>query len=129
MRRVIVDMSMTILHHGHVRLLKRASKLGYVIVGLTTDEDIFENKGFVPKLTFENRREIALAIRWVDEVIECPWPIDEIFLNLHNIDFLVRGDMEYYGNDYKNPMPLPESRIVLFPRTPGISSAILRGDL
>ena len=37
-------MSCTILHHGHIRLLKKASKLGIVIVGLTTDEEVFKKR-------------------------------------------------------------------------------------
>tara|TARA_B110000091_G_C13499686_1_gene343805 strand:+ start:72 stop:263 length:192 start_codon:yes stop_codon:yes gene_type:complete len=60
--RILVDMSLTILHHGHIRLLKQASELGYVIVALCTDEEIFKVKGFKPLLSFENRKEIALAI-------------------------------------------------------------------
>ena len=39
-KRIMVDMSATLIHHGHVRLLREASKLGSVIVGLTTDEEI-----------------------------------------------------------------------------------------
>ncbi|MBM4230175.1 MAG: cytidyltransferase, partial [Gammaproteobacteria bacterium] len=32
MKRVMVDMSATLIHHGHVRLLKKASEHGRVIV-------------------------------------------------------------------------------------------------
>ena len=38
----MVDMSATLIHHGHIRLLKRAKKFGYLIVGLTSDEEIFK---------------------------------------------------------------------------------------
>ena len=31
-----MDMSLSIVHHGHIRLLKKASELGYVIVALCT---------------------------------------------------------------------------------------------
>ena len=33
-------MSATLIHHGHIRLLKKASKFGKVIVALTTDKEI-----------------------------------------------------------------------------------------
>ena len=33
-------MSATLIHHGHIRLLKKASEFGSVIVALTTDEEI-----------------------------------------------------------------------------------------
>ena len=117
-KRVLVDMSLTMLHHGHIRLLEKASKLGYVVVALSTDEEIFKSKGFRPILTFEHRKEIALAIRYVQEVIECKWLIDEEFLDKHNIDLLVHGD--------DNVNPVPPERTVIYPRTIGISSTQLR---
>ena len=111
-------MSLTMLHHGHIRLLEKASKLGYVVVALSTDEEIFKSKGFRPILTFEHRKEIALAIRYVQEVVECKWLIDEEFLDKHNIDLLVHGD--------DNVNPVPPERTVIYPRTIGISSTQLR---
>tara|TARA_B100000780_G_C21051687_1_gene422367 strand:- start:43 stop:429 length:387 start_codon:yes stop_codon:yes gene_type:complete len=127
MRRLLLDMSLTVLHHGHTRLLKKASEMGYVILGLPSDEDIHKHKGFIPKLTFENRQEIARSIKWVDEVMECPWPVDKIFLDDHNIDYLVRGDLDHYNIHSEKPNVVPLSRIKLFSRTLGISSTILRG--
>ena len=38
-KRILVDMSATIIHHGHIRLLKKASKFGDVYVALTTDKE------------------------------------------------------------------------------------------
>ena len=117
-KRVLVDMSLTMLHHGHIRILEKASKLGFVVVALCTDEEIVKAKGFRPMLTFEHRKEIALAIRYVQEVVECKWLIDEAFLDKHNIDFLVHGD--------DNVNPVPPERTVIYPRTIGISSTQLR---
>ena len=57
-KRIMVDMSATIIHHGHIRLLKKASRYGDVIVGLTTDKEIFNKKGYKPELSFEHRKEI-----------------------------------------------------------------------
>lgn len=119
-KRILVDMSLSIVHHGHIRLLKKASELGYVVVALCTDEEIFKAKGFKPLLSFEERKEIALAIRYVNEVIECDYLIDEAYLDKHNIDFLVHGD--------DNVNPVPTDRLILFPRTEGISSTILRNS-
>ena len=44
MKNILVDMSATIIHHGHIRLLKKASKYGKVVVALTTDEEIKKSK-------------------------------------------------------------------------------------
>jgi len=114
-------MSLTLFHHGHVRLLRKAAELGHVTVALTVDEEIKRVKGFVPPLNFEQRKEIALSIRYVDAVIPCNWLIDENFLDLHKIDLLVHGE------DYENSVP--DHRTVIFPRTEGISSSLLRNDV
>lgn len=108
-------MSVTILHHGHIRLLKKASELGSVIVALTTDDEIMKNKGFLPYLHYKYRKEILLSIIYVDEVVESNWLIDETFLDRHQIDFLVHGD--------DNSNPIPPDRLIIFPRTPEISSS------
>ena len=120
-KRILVDMSLTSLHHGHVRLLKKASELGQVIVALYNDEEIFKVKGFKPLLSFEHRKEIALALRYVEEVIECDYLIDEEYLDKHKIDFLVHGD--------DNVNPVPSDRLVLFPRTEGISITKIRNSI
>ena len=39
-KKVYVALSADILHSGHINILKKASKLGDVIVGLLSDESI-----------------------------------------------------------------------------------------
>ena len=107
------------IHHGHVRILKAAKQLGYVIIALTSDEEILQRKGYQPELSYEFRREILLSMRYVDEVVPSPWLIDEEFLDLHNIDLLV------HGSDNSNP--ISSERLLTLNRTQGISSSILRG--
>ena len=117
-KRILVDMSATLIHHGHIRLLKKASVYGNVIVALTTDKEILEKKGYHPELKFDFRREILLSIKYVNEVIPSPWLIDEDFLDFNNIDFLI------HGSDNSNP--ISKDKLILFERTEGISSSILR---
>lgn len=117
-KRIMVDMSATLLHHGHIRLLAAAARHGHVVVGLTTDEEIRLKKGYTPELAFDARREILLAIRHVDEVVPTPWLITETLLNEHRIDLLVHGD--------DNANDISEDRLLILPRTPGISSTDLR---
>ncbi len=118
MKRIMVDMSATIIHHGHIRLLKKAKEYGKVIVGLTTDEEILQKKGYEPELNFEQRKEILEAIKYVDEVVPTPWLIDESVLKKYNIDLLVHG--------HDNSNPIDEKKLLIFPRTEGISSTIIR---
>ena len=115
---ILVDMSATLIHHGHIRLLKKASELGDVIIALTTDEEIKKNKGYTPELNFKNRQEILLSIKYVKNVIPSPWLLDMDYFRSTGADFLV------HGNDNSN---LIESKyLILFDRTQDISSTILR---
>lgn len=117
-KRIMVDMSATLIHHGHIRLLKAAKAMGTVIVALTTDEEIRNKKGYVPELNFPERKEILESIKYVDEVVPCNWLIDEAFLDLHNIDLLVHG--------HDNSNPITPERLAILPRTEGVSSSQLR---
>ena len=117
-KRIMVDMSVTLIHNGHVRILKAAKKLGTVVVALTTDEEVKAHKGYEPELNFEQRREILAAIKYVDEVVPSPWLIEESFLDLHRIDLLVHG--------HDNSNPISPERCLILPRTAGVSSGLLR---
>ena len=119
MKRIMVDMSATLFHHGHIRLLRAAKEHGYVIVALTTDDEIRSKKGYEPELDFASRREVIEAIRFVDEVVPSPWLIEESFLDQYRIDLLV------HGSDNSNP--ISHDRLLVLPRTSGVSSSMLRG--
>lgn len=118
MKRILVDMSATLIHHGHIRLLKKAKEYGKVIVALTTDKEIIEHKKYTPELSYVFREEILRSIIYVDDVVPSPWLLDEAFLIQHKIDLLV------HGNDNSNP--IPSDKLLIFPRTKDISSSILR---
>ena len=117
-KRIMVDMSATLIHHGHIRLLKKASEYGFVVVGLTSDEEIISKKKYEPELEFEFRKEILESIKYVSEVVETPWLLDEKVLDKYQIDLLVHGD--------DNSNLVNESRLKLLPRTKGISSSEIR---
>jgi cytidyltransferase-like protein len=116
--RVMVDMSATILHHGHIRLLKQAKELGTLVVGLTRDEEILRYKGYFPELPFADRKEVLQSIRFVDEVVETPWLITDSVLEAHSIDIL------FHGGDNSNEVN--PSKLKVVPRTEGVSSTQLR---
>jgi len=117
-KRIMVDMSATLIHHGHIRLLKKASEHGKVVVGLTTDNEIISNKGYTPELNYKYRREVLESIKYVDEVVPTPWLIDEKVLEQYNIDFLV------HGSDNSNL--IPKNKLKIFSRTEGVSSTDIR---
>ena len=93
--KVFVDLSCTLIHHGHIRLLKKASKFGKVIVGLTTDKEIKKHKGYIPELNFKFRKEILQSIKYVKKVIPCNYKVDNDYLKKNKFDIFIRG------SDYK----------------------------
>ena len=111
-------MSATLLHHGHIRLLKFASNLGSDCVALTTDEEILSKKGYVPELDFDSRKEVLESIRYVDSVVPSPWLITNSFLTDLGIDFLVHGE--------DNVNEIDKEKLILIPRTELISSNEIR---
>jgi len=115
--RVIVDMSATLLHHGHIRLLRKAAKYGEVVVGLSSDKDIEKYKGHIPLLTWKYRKEILESIRYVSEVVETPYIITNAVLEEHGAQFLIHGA--------DNFNTVSKDRLIIFPRTPAISSNML----
>lgn len=119
-KRIMVDMSATLIHHGHIRLLKKASKYGKVIVGLTNDKELLRKKGYQVELEFDYRKEILEAIKYVDEVVGTPWKITENTLDEFNIDLLVHGD--------DNSNEISQDRLLILPRTEGVSSTEIRNN-
>ena len=117
-KNILVDMSCTLIHHGHIRILKKASKFGNVIIALTSDQQIKKYKNIKSELNFKQRKEILLSIKFVKKVIKSNFFIDKNFLIRNKIDILV------HGSDNKND-PLIKN-IKIFDRTPGISSTVLR---
>tara|TARA_Y100001968_G_C19187972_1_gene633759 strand:- start:127 stop:543 length:417 start_codon:yes stop_codon:yes gene_type:complete len=117
-KTVLVDMSATLIHHGHIRLLKKAKELGDVIVALTSDEEIIKYKGYTPELNYEQRKEILDSIIYVDRIIKSPWLINNKFFVDSGADFLI------HGNDNSNEVD--KDKLILFERTKGISSSLIR---
>ena len=78
------------IHHGHIRLLKKASKFGKVIVGLTTDKEIKKHKGYIPELNFKFRKEILQSIKYVKKVIPCNYKVDNDYLKKNKFDIFIR---------------------------------------
>ena len=126
MKKVITYGTFDLLHWGHVNLLKRARELGdYLIVALSTDEfnAVKKKKAYY---SYENRKLILEAIRYVDKVIpEKTWEqkVDDV-LN-YDIDIFVMGD------DWKETFDFLKEycEVVYLPRTVGISTTQIKRDL
>jgi len=117
-KNILIDMSATIIHHGHIRLINKASKIGRVIIALTRDKEIRKFKGYNPEIKFSHRKEILMNIKNVFKLIPSNFYITKNFLKKHKIRFLV------HGNDNKNDVE--KNKLKIFNRTKGISSTIIR---
>ena len=117
-KRILVDMSVTILHYGHIRLLKKAAGYGDVIVGLSSDKDIKKYKGYIPELNYAQRKEIVGSIQYVKEVVKVNFNVSEEDLKKNKIDLLI------HGNDLKNIVD--KLKVKILKRTKNISSSKIR---
>lgn len=92
MIRVITYGTFDVLHYGHINLLKRAKMIGdYLIVGLSTDEfnQIKKKASFY---TYEQRKIIVEACRYVDLVIpEVGWEQKIEDIKKYHCDIFVMG--------------------------------------
>ncbi|EUJ46904.1 glycerol-3-phosphate cytidylyltransferase [Listeria riparia] len=126
MKKVITYGTFDLLHWGHIKLLKRAKELGdYLVVAISTDE-FNRLKHKEAYHSFEHRKLILEAIRYVDEVIpENDWEQKIQDVKDHNIDIFVMGD------DWKGEFDFLEDycKVVYLPRTTGISTTKIKDDL
>ena len=117
-KNILIDMSATIIHHGHIRLINKASRSGNVIIALTKDKEIKKFKGYIPEIKFKHRKEILVNIKKVYKVIPSNFYNTSHFLKKNKIHYLV------HGNDNKNV--IDKKKLKIFARTPNISSTIIR---
>ncbi|MBC1334024.1 glycerol-3-phosphate cytidylyltransferase [Listeria booriae] len=126
MKKVITYGTFDLLHWGHIKLLERAKALGdYLVVAISTDE-FNRLKHKEAYHSFEHRKLILEAIRYVDEVIpESDWEQKVQDVKDHNIDIFVMGD------DWKGEFDFLKDycEVVYLPRTTGISTTKIKDDL
>lgn len=123
MRRVITYGTFDTLHHGHIRILRRAKELGeYLIVALSTDE-FNAVKGKKALFSYEERKHDLEAIRYVDLVI----PENNWDQKVHDVQFY-HVDVFAMGNDWEGKFDFLKDHceVTYFDRTPDVSSTKIR---
>ena len=128
MRKVITYGTFDLLHYGHVNILRRAKALGdYLIVAISTDEFNWNEKQKKCYFTYEQRKALVEAIKYVDLVIpEESWDQKRSDIHKYNVDTFVIGD------DWKGKFDFLKeegAEVVYLPRTPEISTSQIKKDL
>lgn len=128
MKRVITYGTFDLLHYGHINLLRRAKELGdYLIVAVSTDEFNNNEKHKKCYFTYEQRKALVEAIRYVDLVIpEENWGQKKTDVHEYHINTFVIGD------DWKGKFDFLKDEgveVIYLPRTPEISSTQIKSDL
>ena len=127
MKKVITYGTFDLLHYGHINLLRRAKEQGdYLIVALSTDEFTWNEKQKKCYCTYEQRKKLLEAIRYVDLVIpEENWEQKVSDVKEFRVDTFVMGD------DWEGKFDFLKDycEVVYLPRTPEISTTQIKQEL
>ncbi len=127
MKKIITYGTFDLLHYGHVNLFQRAKELGdYLVVAISTDEFNWDKKQKKSYFSFEERKRLVEAIRYVDLVIpENSWEQKIEDIKEFKIDTFVIGD------DWKGQFDFLKDycEVVYLPRTPEISTTQIKENL
>ena len=128
MKRVITYGTFDLLHYGHINLLRRAKELGeYLVVVLSTDEFNWNEKKKRCYFSYEQRKILLEAIRFVDLVVpEDSWDQKRLDMHKYHIDTFVMGS-EWIGKfDFLEEEGV---EVVYLERTPEISTTQIKSNL
>lgn len=129
-----------LVHSGHIRLLRACRRIagqdGRVIVALNTDAFIEAYKGKPPVMSFDERKEVLKALKYVDDVIPNYAGADsKPAITKVNPDFIVIGT-DWANRDYYAQMQFTQGwldsrgiQLVYAPYTDGISTTDLKSRI
>lgn len=111
-------------HYGHLNIFKKAKEIcEYLIVGVSTDQLIEENKKRKAFMPLEHRMLIISELKCVDKVIPQIDKNKQKIVSQLNIDAIV------VGSDWKGKYPSVTCDMIYFDYTDYISSSYLRKKL
>lgn len=117
-------------HVGHLNILRQAKEMcDYLIVGVSTDENVVSYKGRKPVIPFEQRIKIVESIKYVDEVVP------QINMDKFGAWKKLHFNALFHGDDWKNTKMYDDIikqfkevgvDVVFLKHTEGISTTMLR---
>ena len=124
-------------HRGHKKLLKRASKLGKLYIGVINSEAYKRNRGYKPDYDAYSR--VQPIWKWLDkykikwqEIIVCDNLETKKDLCLYKPDFIVVGsdwakkDIYKQYNLTQEWLDKQNIELIYFPYTKGVSSSMIK---
>ncbi len=99
-RTVYMCFSTDMVHSGHIAIIKKAAKLGRLVVGVLSDEAVASYKRF-PLMPFEERVALVENINGVSEVIE------QRHLSYADNLRALKPDYVVHGDDWKSGFQKP----------------------
>jgi len=133
-KKVYIGMSADLVHPGHMNIIKEASKLGIVTIGLLTDKAIASYKR-LPYMTYEQRKDVIENIKGVENVIAQETLDYRPNLEKLKPDIVVHGDDWKEGVQSKTRQQVIDTlaqwggKLIEVPYTEGISSTYLNNLL
>lgn len=112
-----------LFHIGHVNILKAASRLGTLFVGVSTD-DFSKLKRKETVFCYHERFQIISSIKYVYHAFpEIYWEQKENDIERFNINYFVMG------SDWEGLFDYLPCKVIYLPRTLGISTSEIKEKL
>lgn len=99
-RTVYMCFSSDILHSGHISIIKKAAKLGKLVIGVLSDNAVASYKRF-PLVPYEERKALFESIAGVSEVIE------QKELSYHENIKKLKPNYVVHGDDWREGFQKP----------------------
>lgn len=90
-RTVYMCFSADMLHSGHIAIIRKAARLGRLIIGVLSDEAVISYKRY-PLLPYAERKALFENIRGVSRVVEQKTLSYKENLEKYHPDYVVHGD-------------------------------------
>ena len=125
-----------LFHIGHLNILRKSKELcDFLIVEISSDEQVLRKKNRMPVIPFNERIQIIESIRYVDKVVPLQLSSGDIGLSLkikawekYKFNALFKGD-DSKGTDLYNKVEVFMNArgvdVVYFPYTEGTTSTKL----
>jgi glycerol-3-phosphate cytidylyltransferase len=123
--KVITFGTFDMWHTGHSNLLSRCCKYSEnICAGVSSDEFTFQKKQILPRDDLKKRLENVKRCKFVKKVFEeTSMELKNEYIKLYSANILIMGD------DWQDKFDWVDCCVIYLPRTPNISSTMLREQM